>query len=125
MATSVKTVMPFLERADALLFHLGDKPFVTSRIIKTILNEYVIGKARIIVPLHDGKTGHPVLIDTAVLRAEIGMLQGDKGLREVIEKYRRDVVFIQGDDGNLFDLDTIQAIDQLRERGYRVEENKC
>jgi molybdenum cofactor cytidylyltransferase len=125
MATSVKTIMPFLEGADALLFHLGDKPFVTSHIIKTILNEYVISKARIIVPLHDGRTGHPVLIDTAVIRAEIGMLQGDKGLREVIEKYRRDVVFIQGDDGNLFDLDTIQAIDQLRERGYRVEENKC
>jgi hypothetical protein len=34
------------------------------------------------------------------------------------------VVFIEGDSGNLCDIDTTQAIDQLRERGYRIEENK-
>jgi molybdenum cofactor cytidylyltransferase len=124
MSTSVKAAMPFLEGADALLFHLGDKPFITSHSIAAILNKYMGSKARIVAPLYDGKTGHPVMIDAALLRAEIGMLCGDSGLREVIEKYRRDVVFIEGNDGNLFDLDTIQAIDQLRERGYRIEENK-
>jgi molybdenum cofactor cytidylyltransferase len=115
--------MPFLEGADVLLFHLGDKPFITSHSITAILNKYMVSKPRIIAPLYDGKTGHPVLIDAALLREEIGMLCGDSGLREVIEKYRRDVVFIEGNEGNLFDLDTIQAIDQLRERGYRIEEN--
>jgi len=34
------------------------------------------------------------------------------------------VVFIEGDAGNLFDIDTIQVLDQLRERGYTIEENK-
>ena len=124
MSTSVKAAMPFLEGADVLLFHLGDKPFITSHSITAILNKYMVSKPRIIAPLYDGKTGHPVLIDAALLREEIGMLCGDSGLREVIEKYRRDVVFIEGNEGNLFDLDTIQAIDQLRERGYRIEENK-
>jgi molybdenum cofactor cytidylyltransferase len=124
MSTSVKAVIPFLEDADALFFHLGDKPFITANSIKAILNQHRSSKARIIAPLYEGKTGHPVLIDAALLRAEIGMIHGDSGLREVIEKYRRDVVFIEGDDGNLFDIDTIEAIDQLRERGYRIEENK-
>jgi molybdenum cofactor cytidylyltransferase len=124
MSTSVKAAMPFLEGADVLLFHLGDKPFITSHSITGILNKYMVSKPRIIAPLYDGKTGHPVLIDAALLREEIGMLCGDSGLREVIEKYRRDVVFIEGNEGNLLDLDTIQAIDQLRERGYRIEENK-
>jgi molybdenum cofactor cytidylyltransferase len=124
MSTSVKAAMPFLEGADVLLFHLGDKPLITSHSVIAILAKYMVSKPRIIAPLYDGKTGHPVLIDAALLREEIGMLCGDSGLREVIEKYRRDVVFIEGNEGNLFDLDTIQAIDQLRERGYRIEENK-
>ena len=125
MSTSVKAAMPFLEGADALLFHLGDKPFITRQSIIAILNQYRESKARIVAPLYEGRTGHPVLIDAVLLHDEIGMLCGDSGLREVIEKYRRDVVFIEGDEGNLLDLDTIQAIDQLRERGYRIEENKC
>jgi molybdenum cofactor cytidylyltransferase len=124
MSTSVKAAMPFLEGADVLLFHLGDKPFIAPNSISAILNKYKEGKARIIAPLYEGKTGHPVLIDASLLREEIEMLHGDSGLREVIEKYRRDVVFIEGNDGSLFDIDTIQAIDQLRKRGYRVEENK-
>jgi molybdenum cofactor cytidylyltransferase len=124
MSTSVKAAIPFLKGADALLFHLGDKPFVTSRSIKSVLNTYREGKAKIVLPRFDGKTGHPVMINTSLLRDEIGMLHGDGGLREVIEKYKQDVVFIEGDNGNLCDIDTIQAIEQLRERGYTIEENK-
>ena len=124
MSTSVKAAMPFLKSSDALLFHLGDKPFVSSRSIKSVLNAYREGKAKIVLPRFDAKTGHPVMINASLLRDEIGMLYGDSGLREVIEKYKEDVVFIEGDSGNLYDIDTIQAIDQLRERGYRIEENK-
>ena len=110
MSTSVKAAMPSLGDADALLFHLGDKPFVTARSIKAILTEYGESRARIVAPFHNGKMGHPVLIDANMLRAESGTLRGDSGLREVIEKYRRDVVFIDGDEGNLWDIDTVQAI---------------
>lgn len=124
MSTSVKAAMPFLKGCDALLFHLGDKPFVSSRSIKSILKAYREGKAKIVMPRFDGKTGHPVMIDSNLLQSEIGRLHGDRGLREVIEKYKRDVVFIEGDSGNLYDIDTTQAIDRLRERGYRIEENK-
>jgi molybdenum cofactor cytidylyltransferase len=124
MSTSVKAAMPFLEGTDALFFHLGDKPFVSSRSIKLVLHAYREFKTKIVMPRFDGKTGHPVMINTSLLRDEIGMLHGDSGLREVIEKYKEDVVFIEGDSGNLYDIDTIQAIDQLRERGYRIEENK-
>jgi len=124
MSTSIKVAMPFLESSDALLFHLGDKPFVTSRSIKLVLHTYRERKAKIVMPRFDGKTGHPVMINSNLLQAEIGILHGDSGLREVIEKYKEDVVFIEGDSGNLYDIDTIQAIDQLRERGYRIEENK-
>lgn len=106
MSTSVRAAMPFLEGTDALLFHLGDKPFVTSRSIKLVLHTYRECKAKIVMPRFDGKTGHPVMINASLLRDEIGMIHGDSGLREVIEKYKRDVVFIEGDSGNLCDIDT-------------------
>jgi molybdenum cofactor cytidylyltransferase len=124
MSVSVKAAMPLLEDADAVLFHLGDKPLINSRDVSAIIDTFISGKAGIVAPLFNGMMGHPVMIDTTLLRSNAGMLQGDSGLREVIEKHRKDVVFIEGNDGNLFDIDTIQAIDQLRERGYRVEESK-
>lgn len=124
MSTSIRAAMPLLENSDAILFHLGDKPFVTSRSVDSILNKYREGKAKIVLPLFEEKIGHPVMINARLLRGEIGMLHGDSGLREVIEKYRQDVVSIEGDTGSLCDIDTIQTLDRLRERGYRIEENK-
>lgn len=124
MSSSVKASIPFLEDANAAIFHLGDKPLITSHDVLAVIEAYKAGNARIVAPFFQGKMGHPVMIDTALLRNHIGMLHGDSGLREVIEKYREDVVFIEGSDGNLFDIDTTKAITQLRERGYRVEESK-
>lgn len=124
MSTSVRAAGPFLENADAILFHLGDKPFIEPEQISVMLEKHRRGGARIIIPVWDGKKGHPVLIDADIVRDEIGALEGDKGLREVIEKHKGDVVFIQGDVGSLFDIDTLREVDYLRERGYRVEEGE-
>jgi molybdenum cofactor cytidylyltransferase len=124
MSTSVKVALPFLGDARAVLFHLGDKPLITSRDVFAVMNTYMADNARIVAPFFNGKMGHPVMIDAVLLQSHAGMLGGDSGLREIIEKHRRDVVFIEGNDGNLFDIDTIQAIERLRERGYRVEESK-
>lgn len=124
MSTSVRAAIRFSEGSDALLFHLGDKPLVTSESIAAVLKEYRDGTGKIVVPLHEGNKGHPVLIDAGLLRSEIEMVRGDWGLREVVAKHEQDMVFIKGDDGNLLDLDTVQAIDKLRARGFRIEESK-
>ncbi|OPY79546.1 MAG: Molybdenum cofactor cytidylyltransferase [Syntrophorhabdus sp. PtaU1.Bin153] len=124
MSTSVRAALPFLGNADAILFHLGDKPFITPDQISIILDEYKGEGARIIVPVCDGRKGHPVLIDANIVRDEIGAVEGDKGLREVIEKHKGDVVFIQSDEGSLFDIDTLREVDCLRKRGYTVEKGE-
>jgi len=124
MSSSVKAALPYLGNATAVIFHLGDKPLITSRDVLAVMNAYSTNNGRITAPSFQGKMGHPVMIDGALLRSHAGMVGGDSGLREIIEKYREDMVFIEGNDGNLFDIDTIQAIVQLRERGYRIEEGK-
>lgn len=124
MSSSVKASIPFLEDADAAIFHLGDKPLITSHDVLAVIEAYKACDARIVAPFFQGKMGHPVMVDTDLLYNHSGMLHGDSGLREVIEKYREDMVFIEGSAGNLFDIDTTRAITLLRERGFRVEESK-
>jgi CTP:molybdopterin cytidylyltransferase MocA len=68
--------------------------------------------------------GHPVLMRCGPYREEIELLGGDKGLREVIEKHSKDVLFIEGDEGILFDIDTEEDLEVLRRRGYRIEKGE-
>ena len=62
-----------------------------------------------------------MLMDVSAYGTEMEFLTGDKGLREIIEKYIEDVIFIEGDEGSLFDVDTIEDIASLKERGYTIE----
>ena len=55
--------------------------------------------------------------------SEMESLGGDKGLREIIEKHLEDVVFLEGDEGNVFDIDTIEDIETLKRRGHKIEES--
>ncbi len=68
--------------------------------------------------------GHPVLMRVAPFIEEMKGLEGDKGLREVIEKHKEDVLFIEADDGVLFDIDTADDIRSLTQRGYSIEKGK-
>ena len=99
MSTSVKAALPFLDDATAVIFHLGDKPLITSRDVLAVVNAYSAYNAKIAAPSFQDKMGHPVMINAALLRSHIGMLGGDSGLREIIEKYREEMVFIVGNDG--------------------------
>lgn len=121
MSSSVKAALPWIKDAGAVFFHLGDKPFVNKGLLTAMIDRYRETDRSIIIPIHDGIKGHPVLMSYGPYRAEMERLDGDKGLREVIEKYSTDVLFIEGDEGILFDIDTVEDLEVLRERGYRVE----
>lgn len=123
MSASVRVALPCLADAKGVFFHLGDKPFIKKETIHSMLHAYLNTGAHIVVPTHEGKRGHPVLINVDRYREEMRRLRGDKGLREVIEKHPEDVVSIEGDEGNLFDIDTIEAIEYLKGMGYEVEED--
>jgi molybdenum cofactor cytidylyltransferase len=104
MSASVKAALPLLGEADAVFFHLGDKPFV--------------------MPVFQGQKGHPVLIDVKPYLAEMCMLEGDTALRPIIEKHSQDILYVEGDEGIILDLDTDEDIDLLRGRGYKIEKGE-
>jgi molybdenum cofactor cytidylyltransferase len=121
MSTSVRASLPFITYEEGVFFHLGDKPFLEKNIISRMVDTYRENRKKIIVPIFNGEKGHPVLMDVGLYREEIRSLEGDKGLREIIEKHAGDVIFIRGNEGALFDIDTIEDVERLKERGYIIE----
>jgi CTP:molybdopterin cytidylyltransferase MocA len=75
--------------AGAVLIALADHPAVSSETITEILQEWKKGH-RIVQPEHDGRGGHPVVIDLN-FREELLNLDVDNGLRGFFEKHRKSV----------------------------------
>jgi molybdenum cofactor cytidylyltransferase len=123
MSSSVKAVLTHVKGADGVFFHLGDKPFVKPEQVKAMLDLYLGGGGNLLVPRYEGGKGHPVLMTTEPYFGEMENLGGDKGLREIIEKHLEDVVFLEGDEGNVFDIDTVEDIETLKRRGHKIEES--
>ncbi|MCX5818177.1 MAG: nucleotidyltransferase family protein [Proteobacteria bacterium] len=126
MSSSIKAVTPFIQDADAVFFQLGDKPFIKKEMVEQMIELYVSREKNlfdIIVPVYRGKKGHPVLMNIKPYIKEIQNLEGDKGLREIIDNHSGSVLFIEGDEGNIFDIDTEGEIHTLRERGYVIEKD--
>jgi molybdenum cofactor cytidylyltransferase len=121
MSTSVRAALPFIRDAEGVFFHLGDKPFLEKEILYHMADMYRQNQKKTIVPVFQGKKGHPVLIDIKPCETVIESLSGDKGLREIIEKNGDDVICIKGDEGSLLDIDTEEDVISLRKRGYNIE----
>jgi molybdenum cofactor cytidylyltransferase len=122
MSSSLKAALPLVEDGIDVFFHLGDKPFVSPDLINLMVYRFRRGKGNIVVPVHGGKKGHPVLVDVRAYSKELWRLHGDSGLRDIIEKHEKDVVCIEGGEECLLDIDTRAHIDELRMRGHTVEE---
>ena len=126
MSSSIKVVVPFIKDADAVFFQLGDKPFIKKEMVEQMAELYANREKNlfnIIVPVYRGRKGHPVLMDIKPYIKEMQNLEGDKGLREIIDNHSESVLFIDGDEGNIFDIDTEGEIHTLRERGYVIEKD--
>ncbi len=93
------------ETAKALLIALVDYPAVDSATISAIVDEWKRG-SKLIQPEHNGRGGHPVLIDLAY-RDELLHLDPDGGLRLFFETHRDQVRRLQVDSpGVARDIDT-------------------
>ncbi|HWD58104.1 MAG TPA: molybdopterin-binding/glycosyltransferase family 2 protein [Stellaceae bacterium] len=96
---------------------LGDMPLIAGRDIDRLIAAFnpLEGRA-IIVPIRRGRRGNPILWSRQFFR-EMMALKGDQGARKLIEKHAEFVVEIEMDsDAVLIDIDTPEALAQLRER---------
>lgn len=88
IACGVKQLSP---ETQATLIALGDQPAIPSDVISFLIAEWRRTRARIIVPTHEGRGGHPVLIDLH-FREELLHLDPQRGLRALMDARRNEAL---------------------------------
>lgn len=94
------------EDANAALIYLGDQPNIPPAITNTILEAYNDDLHGIVIPVHDHRRGHPLLVDLKY-RRDIFKLDLEKGLRSLMHLFPQDVLEVDvNEPGILVDIDT-------------------
>ena len=92
--------------AEGVLIVLGDMPSLRAEHLRAVAARFESDK--ILVPVHHGMRGHPVLFGRALF-ADLRRLSGDTGAKSVIRIHTSDVIEVEIDDpAILFDVDTLE-----------------
>ena len=103
-------------RFDAVMIGSGGMPLVTTSTIDTLIAEYKKSKKGIVVPVHDGKHGDPVIVGMKYLETMLE-LRGDVGPKTMIGTHAHDVreVPVESDEV-LIEIDTRETWEKVRDR---------
>jgi molybdenum cofactor cytidylyltransferase len=118
MASSVKCgIKNTPADAEAYMLLLGDQPFISPGIINKLLDIYQTGKHGMVIPVYDGKRGHPVIFDARYKKELLSI--GDGGAKVVVENHTRDIFEVHVESSDvLADIDTPQdyqkAVSQIK-----------
>ncbi len=110
------------QQCKAVLVALGDQPSVTTKLIDRMLQNFASTEKQILVPLYDGKRGHPIIF-SAAYRDEILTHYDDIGLRGLLYAHKEDIFELPvKTSGVLWDMDCPE--DYRRELTLFEEENR-
>ena len=91
MLSSVRCGLSHLpENCSAILVALGDQPSITPQLVDKMLEAFAATEKRILVPLYNGRRGHPLLISKSY-RDEVLTGFDDVGLRGLLHAHPEDV----------------------------------
>jgi molybdenum cofactor cytidylyltransferase len=91
---------------DAAVVQLADMPWIASEHIDRLIETFTPEKPSIVVPVRDGRRGHPVLWPRRYFSA-ICNLTGDVGARELLVQYADEVRAVSFETNAIFaDIDT-------------------
>jgi molybdenum cofactor cytidylyltransferase len=96
------------QQTDAIMIFPGDQPLITVGTIKLLIDNYKITDKEIIIPVYDGKRGHPVLIGSHLI-GEIEKLDPEIGLRGLSQEFPYQIhEVVTNDQGVIKDFDTYE-----------------
>jgi molybdenum cofactor cytidylyltransferase len=106
MAESVRIGLLYADtRSTGVLVCLSDHPLVSSSTIESVIMRHGTDGNKIIVPVCNGKKGHPTLFPSAVIRE----IFSGCTLRDIACRDTKRVVYEEVDDeGIFFDMDTME-----------------
>jgi molybdenum cofactor cytidylyltransferase len=98
---------------EAVLIGLGDQPQVEIAAVKNILDLFAQKKQGIIIPSHNHRRGHPILLDSAMIR-ELKTIKPESSLRDFLNTHNEEISYIAADISVLQDLDTPQDYEKYK-----------
>ncbi len=111
-STSVRIGIQSLPaQARAVIFLLGDQPYVSADLLKGLVRAYIDTQPLILAPFVAEKRANPVLFDRAVF-GEMLALQGDAGARTIFAQHPP-TPLPWPDERLLFDVDTPEDYQRL------------
>lgn len=118
LSSSLKTGLKALPRnVEGAVVALGDMPGISGRDIDRLIAGFSPKEGRsIVVPVHNGKRGNPVLFSSAIL-PEMSAIEGDTGARHIIGQHAEEVAEVDlGTDAIFVDVDTPAALADYKSR---------
>jgi molybdenum cofactor cytidylyltransferase len=114
LSTSLKAAIQAVPPAVAgVLVLLGDMPLIAPGHLDRLIAAFGKGGA-VVVPVHQGKQGNPVLWPQALFPAMLG-LEGDAGAKRLLSSHAGRVREVDlGTDAIFLDVDTGEALAQVR-----------
>lgn len=111
---SIKLGVESIKEKSDYMFIMGDQPFIDSGLINTLIKNYKETKKNILVPYYNSNKGTPTIIGYPY-KEELLKLKGDKGGRDLIEKYNEDVKKVYLEDGRQgIDIDTLEDLQAIK-----------
>ncbi|MCS7280969.1 MAG: nucleotidyltransferase family protein [Desulfobacterota bacterium] len=121
ISSSIRIGISYIGDEDETFIHLADKPLVRPDLIKYMKKVSSKKTPHIVIPVYEGKRGHPILIGPGWYLKRISDVRGDVGLRYVIERERENVVYISADEGVLTDIDTPEDLGKIEKMEVKLE----
>ncbi len=99
----------------AVMIALGDQPFISEVIINRLIGEYENQSSGIVLPVYNGKRGHPMIIGPEYREDLLNQTEG--GLKALRDRYEDHVRTVPVDtDAVLIDLDYRHEYEQALNR---------
>ncbi len=124
MFDSAKIGLNYLkDQCDRIFFLPGDVPLFSKRSLKIMTDEMDRDGCKILMPMHDGKAGHPILIDNGAIPFLVGY-EGSGGLKGAIDRFPGLKKTIQLDDiGMTLDADRPEDYERLKDYAGRLRDD--
>jgi molybdenum cofactor cytidylyltransferase len=104
------------ESVHGVLIVLGDQPLIASQTIQSLISSFEHHPAPVVVPCHQHKHGHPILINSEAI-PEVLALGADDTLKTFVERHAVDRVEVPVDDPMILaDVDTPEDFALARKR---------
>ena len=115
MSTSIQAGLRALPATtDAVMIVLADQPFVTSRTLDLLIDEYLRTRPSVVIPTYNGFRGNPVIVDKSLFSEMMG-LRGDVGCRAIFGEHAETIAKLPVDDrGVVTDIDTMEDLERAR-----------